>query len=301
MPRTKLNKKVTNKRNRNSTADELRSNAISDIEREMDTMHTEFKFKQEEQRDQIRNHIANIKSKLSAAFLELKMGALKELAEQSIKTYEEVQKHINMTSGPLANITNQTLNSISVASVKKLSRTDDGDSVRSDVSRSARPVGPYQSAKAKSRRRSRSLSSVIESYTKNAPRTQQLMNRNGRESRSKFRTPVNNRIQSLSADRMMNPVTPKCEAGKAMAMLRYAKQGETVISLQGSPVVATSVLGNNANLNIPLADGVICIQPAMGGMVDRDLVSRIDKQTLDDLRQLQDNIDMIMQCVANPN
>lgn len=151
------------------------------------------------------------------------------------------------------------------------------------------------------------------------------MNRNpGRESRSKYRTPINNRIQSISVDRMMNPVTPKCEAGKAMAMLRYAKQGETVISLQGSPVVASryksitfihnnkcsifiwflvsifSCLGNNANLNIPLSDGVLCIQPAMGGMVDPDLVSRIDKRTLDELRRLQDNIDMIMQCVANP-
>lgn len=59
-----------------------------------------------------------------------------------------------------------------------------------------------------------------------------------RQSRSKFRTPIN-RLQSISADRMMNPVTPKMEAGKAMAMLRYAKQGETVISLQGSPVVAS--------------------------------------------------------------
>lgn len=113
-----------------------------------------------------------------------------------------------------------------------------GDSVRSDVSRSARQLGPFQSAKAKSRRRSRSLSTVIQSYTKNGPRSQQLINRNGRESRSKFRTP-NHRIQSISADRMMNPVTPKVEAGKPMAMLRYAKQGETVISLQGSPVVAS--------------------------------------------------------------
>lgn len=64
------------------------------------------------------------------------------------------------------------------------------------------------------------------------------MTRTDRESRSKFRTPINNRIQSISADRMMNPVTPKVECGKAMAMLRYAKQGETIISLQGSPVVA---------------------------------------------------------------
>lgn len=59
------------------------------------------------------------------------------------------------------------------------------------------------------------------------------------------------------------------------------------------------MLGNNANLNIPLSDGVICIQPAMGGCVDPELVSRIDKTTLDELRRLQDNIDMIMQCAGN--
>lgn len=93
---------------------------------EMETMLTEFKFKQEEQRDQIRNHIANIKSKLSSAVLDLKIGMLKELAEQAMTTYEQVQEHTNSTNGPLANITNQTLNSINISSAKKISRTDDG-------------------------------------------------------------------------------------------------------------------------------------------------------------------------------
>lgn len=91
----------------------------------MEAMLTEFKFKQEDQRDQIRNRIANIKSKLSTALLEMKIGVLKELAEQSMKSYEQVQDHINTNSGPLANITNQTLNSISISSAK-VSRTDDG-------------------------------------------------------------------------------------------------------------------------------------------------------------------------------
>lgn len=91
----------------------------------MENMLTEFKFKQEEQRDQIRNKIANIRSKLTSAFLEMKIGTLKDLVEQSMKTYEQVQEHINSTSGPLANITNQTLNSISMSSAK-VSRTDDG-------------------------------------------------------------------------------------------------------------------------------------------------------------------------------
>lgn len=35
MPRTKLNKKITNKRNRNSTADDLRVNAMADVDRGM--------------------------------------------------------------------------------------------------------------------------------------------------------------------------------------------------------------------------------------------------------------------------
>lgn len=33
MPRTKLNKKVANKRNRNSTVDEVRINAMSEVDR----------------------------------------------------------------------------------------------------------------------------------------------------------------------------------------------------------------------------------------------------------------------------
>lgn len=33
MPRTKLNKKATNKRNRNSSVDKIRANAISEIDR----------------------------------------------------------------------------------------------------------------------------------------------------------------------------------------------------------------------------------------------------------------------------
>lgn len=61
-----------------------------------------------------------------------------------------------------------------------------------------------------------------------------------------------------------------------------------------------SVISNNANLNIPLADGLlISIQPAKDGVVDPQIVSRIDQTTLEELRRLQDNIDMIMQCAAN--
>lgn len=99
-------------------------------------------------------------------------------------------------------------------------------------------MGPFASAKAKSRRRSRSVSSTLNQSK--ATRTQPIANRNpSRQSRTRFRTPVGNRIQAMSADRCMGPVTPKVQAGQSIAMLRYARQGETVISLEGSPVIAS--------------------------------------------------------------
>lgn len=60
----------------------------------------------------------------------------------------------------------------------------------------------------------------------------------------------------------------------------------------------SSIIGNRANLNIPIADGIISIQP-MNGVVDSSLVSQIDKKTLEQLRQLQDNLDIIMQAASN--
>lgn len=59
-------------------------------------------------------------------------------------------------------------------------------------------------------------------------------------------------------------------------------------------------MSNNANLNIPLADGILCIQPSNNGTVDPALLSRIDQNTMDQLRQLQENLELIMQCAVNP-
>lgn len=84
----------------------------------METMLEEFKFQQEEKRDQILNHIANIRSKLSQSVRDMKIGMLKELAKESMNTYEQVQEHINTINGPLANMPNQTLNSVSMSTKK---------------------------------------------------------------------------------------------------------------------------------------------------------------------------------------
>lgn len=88
-------------------------------------MMNDFKFKQEQKRDQIRNHIKNVRAKLQAIILDMSLGSLQGLYEQSYRTYDQVQEYMN-SANVLTNITNQTLNSISM-SVKKVSRNgDDG-------------------------------------------------------------------------------------------------------------------------------------------------------------------------------
>lgn len=55
-----------------------------------------------------------------------------------------------------------------------------------------------------------------------------------------------------------------------------------------------SVINGNANINIPISDGIFSIQPSAITNADADLVSRIDPAVLQQLRQLQTNLNMIM-------
>lgn len=113
-----------------------------------------------------------------------------------------------------------------------------------------RLIGPLASAKAKGRR-SRSAQNmdttagVGAANVSSAPNASSTMLQRsnsqtggGHQSRSKFRTPAMNRLQTMSAERQMAPVTPKMQPDRPLSMLRYQKMGETVISLSGSPVIA---------------------------------------------------------------
>lgn len=93
-----------------------------------------------------------------------------------------------------------------------------------------RPLGPFASCKAKSRR-SRSASSTVSASKKSTIQSH--------SSRQKYKTPAQNRLLTQSADRVgMNPVTPKMQPNTPVALLRYPKLGEHVISLDGSPIIA---------------------------------------------------------------
>lgn len=85
-----------------------------------------YKFQMEQKWKDIRDSLKHLKSKLSSQVLALTIGDLDDMLHQGVKSYADIQEHVTKATGPLANITNQTLNSIHQSS--KASRVDDGKS-----------------------------------------------------------------------------------------------------------------------------------------------------------------------------
>lgn len=111
-----------------------------------------------------------------------------------------------------------------------------------------------------------------------------------RMSRAKFRTP-DGRLKAASADRA---ITPKVHMGTPMAVLRYPRMGETLLSTSGSPVAGMPPISDMANIAIPVSDGVISVRPTSFGEFDRHLLTRIDSSTLAQLKKLQDNLSKVI-------
>jgi borealin len=164
-------------------------------------------------------------------------------------------------------------------------------------------VAPLQTLK--SRRRSKSVSSMtshtpgpramMSAQKATAPRTA-----TGHLSRAKYRTPINasgvlQRPKAASADRV-NTITPKGNPSNPFSILRHARAGEAVFSVSGSPVVPTNVCEPTANVNIPVADGILSIRPQSidPSHIDPQWLGKIDSNTINHLRTLKQNLDLIM-------
>lgn len=59
-----------------------------------------------------------------------------------------------------------------------------------------------------------------------------------------------------------------------------------------------SLLGEQANLNIPVANGMLSVKPSSDGIIDAALVRQIDDRTLKELRALAENINTIIDAKA---
>ncbi|XP_054740596.1 borealin-like isoform X1 [Anastrepha obliqua] len=162
-----------------------------------------------------------------------------------------------------------------------------------------RTPGPLSSARARRPRRSRSVCDDIMhvSSVKSAKSSSSVMDTH--ISRSKMRTPTASRSKAFSADRTSQlcgqqfPSTTSVQS-PAAAFLRWPKPGEVVLSKCGSPVVAQVMPDKYANVNIPTRNGVFSLRPKKLDDLKSDIIDAIDQDTLNQIRTLHDNLNMIM-------
>lgn len=93
---------------------------------------------------------------------------------------------------------------------------------------------------------------------------------------------------------MYDVVTPKVKPNTPLNVLRRPRQGEMVLSMQGSPLLVSAVVEEKtANINVPLADGnVISLLPREGLRLSH--VPPLDPETMDQLQTLKNHIEKVM-------
>lgn len=162
-----------------------------------------------------------------------------------------------------------------------------------------RTPGPLSSARARRPRRSRSACDDLVRVSTIKPSTSSSNIMDTRISRSKMRTPTATRPKAFSADRSSQicgqqfPSTMSVSS-PAAAFLRWPKPGEVVLSKCGSPVVAHVMPDKFANVNIPTKNGVFSLRPKKLEELKSDIIDAIDSDTLNQIRTLHDNLNLIM-------
>ncbi|XP_063708280.1 borealin-like [Culicoides brevitarsis] len=305
MPRTKVAK--NNKRSRGVNDEKLQEFEIM-----VDVKLNELEENYQTALSDIEQKLNWIRNQMPSKVLKLKMSEVRKITTGSFIDSPIVNSSLK-TSG-----TNSfQLSSRNVASpacpptIARSQHSDEGYLTHEEsrkISNGPARMGPFMSAQKKNRR-SRSATGSL--YTpqlmgsrlapQNPSRTLLKRTQSGllgaRPSRNKFRTPImNGRTKAVSVDRLM--ITPKVTPNTPMAVLRHARTGESVFSVTGSPVI-TSVSGERmANVNIPIGDAILSIRPTEMGNIDPSYVSRIDKNTIQHLKVLQQNINRIMETAS---
>jgi len=298
MPRTKVARNVgnSNKRARDAGAD------VEEILRDYDIeVENSIQMLQSEQKKALREietGFEELKKSIPARILKMKLKDIKNIRDFNEVTVEEKMTNLNIT---IKETIQKDEGYVTEGASNKSRFTSDSDfeAIYQNVS----IVGELKSVK--SRRRSQSASSVTTGVTP-GPRAAMMSGTRGRtplaqqpvphSSRSKYRTPMSSmRQKAMSADRI-NTITPKVNPCNPVSMMRHARAGEPVFSLTGSPIVASNIVEHTANVNIPVADGIMSIRPQYmdPSNLDPSLVHKIDEHTFNHLRTLKANLDILM-------
>lgn len=105
-----------------------------------------------------------------------------------------------------------------------------------------------------------------------------------------FKTPA----PLKSSNSMYDVVTPKIKPNTPLNVLRRPRQGEMVLSMQGSPLLVSAVVEEKiANINVPLANGnVMSLLPQEGLRMSH--IPPLDSETMQQLQTLKNHIEKVI-------
>ncbi|XP_001655256.2 borealin isoform X2 [Aedes aegypti] len=300
MTRTKTRRLVSQKR---GSADERTriENKMRDFEVNVECELANLELKFRDEMDRVQRLVDALKTRIPKKFLCMTIDQIREYNEEAEKI--DASFYGDRTAA-LAN-----LSIMLEKSVRKKSK-DDEESEHdrlSTISSTSKRMGPLMSAKY--RRRSKSTGAINTSVVSKSlfHSTSTVVDRSilgktlgtslvakDRTSRAKIRTPMTNARKAISVDRIYGAITPKVQPNAPLALIRHARLGEPVYSITGSPVITSNILEATANVNIPIENGMLSIRPTEMDSVDPTLVRKIDPNVLAELKQLQDNLNVIM-------
>lgn len=336
MVRTKSSRNGNSKRNRTSFQEEKLNAKLRDYDVLADSMMTSLETVLMDKMEELTRMFKTEKNRMPKRVLQMRMGDLRLLGVGTFADLDRIAVEPDAMSSMGSSQLSPTFGTNKVE--KKLSRADEGylteDSASAGNANSdllavakSRPYGPLASA-MKNRRRSKSVSGNVTTPAKHGGQSSSSLlfgikskrtfagqttttsqslfyAESTRLSRSKIRTPgpgpVARLQQTVSADRGMSLITPKVQPNTPMAMLRHARIGESIYSITGSPVITSAMIEETANVNIPVANGMLSIRPTELDCVDTGMLQKIDSETLEHLKKLQMNLNMIMQIAEDRN
>ncbi|XP_053688134.1 borealin-like [Sabethes cyaneus] len=324
MVRTKPSRNGNTKRNRTSFQEEKINAKLREFDILADCELASLESKYTDEKEELIRMIKAIKNRMPKHVLQMRMGDLRLMGVNTLADLEKLAMEPGDSMSVLdSNDFSQSSDKTTQDKTTKHSKSDDGyqtedsaiNSIPSDTlsSTKSRQCGPLASAVI-NRRRSKSFSSHATPSTghsslllglkpkKTFGGSNTLFANDSRHSRPKFRTPVaNNRLQTVSADRAMSLIAPKVQPNTPLAIMRHARIGESIYSVTGSPVITTATMESMANVNIPVANGILSIRPTEMDTFDPGLVQKIDSDTLEHLKTLQMNLNKIMQIAEEHN
>ncbi|XP_035786795.1 borealin-like isoform X2 [Anopheles albimanus] len=272
---------------------------------------TNIELKYQNEMDKLNRAFEVLRSRIPKNLLSMTMSELRLL--------QTATDDLNTSPAPANQTISANMSALLEKSCRKKSKDDEeseqGDTFRagSMLKTSAKPrlMGPLMSAKI--RRRSQSAGAITTPHANRSlfpvpqsaivGKTQlpgpgstlkPIPSASERASRAKQKTPMIGRPKAISADRGYGVITPKVQPYTPLALIRHAKLGESVFSVTGSPVVTSNMLEATANVNIPVANGMLSIRPTEMDVVDESLVRKIDPNVLMEIKQLQSNLEKIL-------